>query len=331
MAGVCPVSLSVAVAKAGGMGSCGALLMNKGQIADWVNDMRSNSNGMFQLNTWIPDPEPVRDLNNESIIQDFLSKWGPEVPDLLEDLPKQDFAGQCEAMLKANPTVISSIMGLYPPEFVSQMKDRNIKWFATITTVNEAIQAQKAGADAIVVQGIEAGGHRGSFIAENAQENSIGLFSLLPAVADALDIPIIAAGGIADGRGMAAALLLGASAVQVGTGFLRSPEAKIPKVWAEAMNKSLPEDTVATRAFSGRLGRSLKTKYAVDANSKNAPSPAPYPIQRHLTQEMRNNALKSENLDGMQAWAGQSAKLALDIPASEIVTKIWSDTRAILE
>ena len=146
MAGVCPVSLSVAVAKAGGMGSCGALLMNKGQIADWVNDMRSNSNGMFQLNTWIPDPEPVRDLNNESIIQDFLSKWGPEVPDLLEDLPKQEFAGQCEAMLKANPTVISSIMGLYPPEFVSQMKDRNIKWFATITTVNEAIQAQKAGA-----------------------------------------------------------------------------------------------------------------------------------------------------------------------------------------
>mgnify|MGYP005680679331 FL=1 len=197
MAGVCPVSLSVAVANAGGMGSCGALLMNKDQIADWVNDMRSNSNGMFQLNTWIPDPEPVRDLKNESIIQDFLSKWGPAVPDLLEDLPKQDFAGQCEAMLKANPTVISSIMGLYPPEFVNQMKDRNIKWFATITTVNEAIQAQKAGADAIVVQGIEAGGHRGSFIAENAQENSIGLFSLLPAVADAVDIPIIAAGGIA--------------------------------------------------------------------------------------------------------------------------------------
>jgi nitronate monooxygenase len=99
------------------------------------------------------------------------------------------------------------------------MKDRSIKWFATITTVNEAIQAQKAGADAIVVQGIEAGGHRGSFIAENAQEHSIGLFSLLPAVTDAVDIPIIAAGGIADGRGMAAALLLGASAVQVGTGF----------------------------------------------------------------------------------------------------------------
>ena len=88
---------------------------------------------------------------------------------------------------------------------------------------------------------------------------------------------------------------------------------------------------MATRAFSGRLGRSLRTKYTVDANSKDAPSPAPYPIQRHLTQEMRNNALKSENLDGMQAWAGQSAKLALDIPASEIVTKIWSDSRAILE
>ena len=331
MAGVCPVSLSAAVANAGGMGSCGTLLMKPKEILDWVKEMRKMSNGAFQLNTWIPDPEPVRDKSHEKIVREFLSKWGPKVPELPETLPSQDFIGQCQAMLKASPPVISSIMGLYPSEFVSCMKDNNIKWFATVTTVTEAKEAEQAGADVIIAQGMEAGGHRGSFIADNADEKMIGLFSLIPAVVDAVKVPVIAAGGIADGRGMSAALLLGASAVQIGTGFFRSPEAKLPKVWSKKLDNSLPEDTIATRAFSGRLGRSLRTKYAEAANSKDAPSPAPYPIQRYLTQEMRTNAIKSNTLEGMQAWAGQSAKLALDLSASEIVLKIWNDTKQILE
>ena len=330
MAGVCPPSLSVAVANAGGMGSCGTLLMKSEEILEWVKEIRENSNGAFQLNTWIPDPEPTRDIDNEKKIRKFLSKWGPEVAALPNILPSQDFTGQCEAMLKANPPVISSIMGLYPEEFVSRMKKNQIKWFATVTTVKEALEAERAGADVIIAQGMEAGGHRGSFNAENAHENMIGLFSLLPAVIDAVKIPVIAAGGISDGRGMAAALVLGASAVQMGTGFFRSPEAKIPNAWSKKLKKSFPEDTIATRAFSGRLGRSLRTKYAVAFSSKNTPTPAPYPIQRSLTQQMRINAIETDNLDGMQAWAGQSAKLALEMPASEIVNKIWEDTKKIL-
>jgi nitronate monooxygenase len=126
-------------------------------------------------------------------------------------------------MLAARPAVISSIMGLYPPDFVARMKERRITWFATVTTVAEALAAQEAGADVIVAQGMEAGGHRGAFRAEDAEANMVGLFSLLPAVVDAVDRPVVATGGIADARGVAAALMLGASAVQVGTALLRAP------------------------------------------------------------------------------------------------------------
>ena len=136
--------------------------------------------------------------------------------------------------------------------------------------------------------------------------------------------------GINYARGVASALILGASAVQIGTGFLRAPEAKLPTVWADAIGATAPEDTIATRAFSGRLGRSIRTNYAAASSSREAPEPAPYPIQRHLTQVMRADASKSGNLDGMQAWAGQSAKLSPSISAKDAVVALWDGTKAIL-
>jgi nitronate monooxygenase len=146
-----------------------------------------------------------------------------------------DFAAQCEAILEVGPSAISSIMGVYPPGFVAQMKARGIRWFATVTTVQEALEAEAAGADAIVAQRMAAGnrdgGHRGAFDPAKAESSLVGLFALLPAVADAVKLPVIATGGIADARGIAAALILGASAVQIGTGFLRTPEAKLAAAW----------------------------------------------------------------------------------------------------
>ena len=330
MAGACPPSLSIAIGAAGGLGACGALLMSPQAIAKWAADTRRGGNGAFQMNLWIPDPPPVRDTAAESRTRAFLAAWGPEVPPEAADAPAPDFAAQCEAILEAGPPIVSSIMGLYPPEFVQRLKARGIKWFATATTVGEARAAEAAGADAVVAQGMEAGGHRGAFEAGNAEAAMVGLFSLLPAVADAVKVPVVATGGIADARGIAAALLLGASAVQIGTGFLRCPEANLHPAWADAIGRTPPEQTMVTLAFSGRPGRGIATGYARAAAAPGAPAPAPYPIQRALTQGMRDAGTKAGDLDRMQAWAGQSAALARVEPAGELLASLWREASRLL-
>lgn len=330
MAGACPPSLSIAVADAGGLGACGALLMQPAAIRNWAAEVAAATNRRFQLNLWIPDPAPVRDAAAEDAVRAFLGHWGPDVAADAGDRKPPDFAAQCDAMLDIGPAVISSVMGVYPPAFVARMKERGIKWFATVTTVTEARIAESAGADAIVTQGMEAGGHRGAFEATEAYTQMVGLFSLLPAVVDAVSIPVIATGGIADARGIAAALMLGASAVQIGTGFLRCPEAKLPSAWADAIGRCLPEETLVTRVFSGRAGRSIGTAYARAASVADAPTPAPYPVQRGLTQAMRAVAIELNDIDRIQAWAGQSAALALQRPAKDLVRALWKEAEVML-
>lgn len=330
MAGASAPSLSIAVANAGGLGACGALLMQPDAIIAWSAEVREGAHGPFQLNLWVPDPIPERDVAHEMQVRAYLTAWGPEAPPNAGEARPPDFAAQCEALLQVAPPVVSSVMGLFPPEFVSRLKARGIAWWANVSTVAEARAAEQAGADVIVAQGMEAGGHRGCFDSGKAETELVGLFSLLPAVVDAVSTPVVATGGIADARGVAAALLLGASAVQIGTGFLRCPEAKVHLAWADALARTAPEDTVLTRAFSGRAGRSLATAYVRAAASPNSPAPAPYPVQRGLTQGMRDEAGKLGRLDGMQAWAGQSAALSRAIPASELVRNLWPDAQALL-
>lgn len=330
MAGACPASLAVAVANAGGLGACGALLMRPEAIRAWANEMRAGSNGGFQMNLWIPDPPPRRDAAAEAAVRTFLGQWGPEVPAAAAEVTPPDFAAQCEAILDVGPAIVSSIMGLYPPQMIERMKQKGIRWLANATTVAEARAAEAAGADAIVAQGMEAGGHRGAFDAGRAEVAQVGLFALLPAIVDAVRVPVIATGGIGDARGIAAALMLGASAVQIGTGLLRTPEAKLAPVWADAIGAAQPEDTMVTRAFSGRPGRSIATAYARAAASPDAPSPAPYPVQRALTQGMRDAGAKSNDIDRMQAWAGQAARLASAEPASDLVRRLWDEARTLL-
>jgi nitronate monooxygenase len=330
MAGACPPSLSIAVAKAGGLGACGALLLQRQAILDWAAELRAGSNGAFQLNLWVPDPPPARDPAHEERVRTFLAQWGPEVPADAGNAPPPDFDAQCEALLAAAPPIVSSVMGLYPPEFVSRLKAQNIIWFANVATVTEARAAEAAGADVIVAQGVEAGGHRGCFEAARAEPEMVGLFALLPAVVDAVSVPVVATGGIADGRGVAAALLLGASAAQIGTGFLRCPEAKIHPAWAAALADTLPEGTVVSRVFSGRAGRSIATDYVRAATAANAPVPAPYPVQRGLTAALRDAGGKAGDVHRMQVWAGQSAAMARAEPAAEVVSRIWQQAEALL-
>ncbi|NKE43443.1 nitronate monooxygenase [Roseomonas frigidaquae] len=330
MAGACPPSLSIAVANAGGLGACGALLMQPAAIQAWAEEVRRGTNGAFQMNLWIPDPPPRRDPAQEARLRAFLSGWGPEVAADAGDATPPDFAAQCEALIAARPPIVSSVMGLFPAGFVARLKASGIRWFANVSTVAEARAAEAAGADAVVAQGMEAGGHRGCFDAASAEAGMVGLLSLVPAVVDAVRIPVVATGGIADGRGVAAALVLGASAAQIGTGFLRCPEARLAPAWADALAQTPPEGTAVSRVFSGRAGRSIATGYVRAATAPEAPVPAPYPVQRGLTAAMRDLATRSGDIERMQAWAGQSAALARAEPAADLARALWDEACGLL-
>jgi nitronate monooxygenase len=327
MASASPVALGVAVANGGGMGGLGALQMSPAEIASWAEAFRAGSNGAFQINLWAPDPPPLRDAAHEDQVRATLAALGPEPPPLGDGPFLPDFAAQCAAVLAARPPVVSTIMGLWDPEFVAELKARGILWICNATTLAEARAAEAAGADAVIAQGAEAGGHRGSFTPEAAEAQLIGLFALIPRFVDALSVPVIAAGGIMDGRGIAAALTLGASAVQLGTAFLRCPETALAQVWADGLASVAPEDTVLTRAFSGRLARGIANE-ATRAFENVAP--APYPLQRVLTTPMRTEAGKAHDLSRMQAWAGQGAAMARAEPAAELTRRLWAEAAALL-
>ncbi|TDG32179.1 nitronate monooxygenase [Paracraurococcus ruber] len=329
MAGSAPPALAAAVASAGGLGGFGALMSSPAQMRDWVARFRSASNGGFQINLWAPDPPPARDAAQEARVREALSALGGvAVPDPGPGPFVQDFAAQCDALVEAAPAVASTIMGLFPPEVVARLKARGIAWFCNATTVAEARAAEAAGADAVVAQGAEAGGHRGTFEDAAAERSQVGLFALLPQVADAVRVPVIAAGGVMDARGVAAALTLGASAVQMGTAFLRSPEAGIHPAWAEAIGRTAPEDTVLTRGFSGRLARGIRNRVTEAFAAELAP--APYPVQRALMLPVRAAAETAGDVTAMQAWAGQGAALSVAEPAGDLVRRLWAEAEAML-
>lgn len=322
MAGACPSELAAAVCNGGGMGALGAVLMAPTQIEEWVCRTRALCHGPLQANLWVPDPAPVRNPDHEAEVMRFIESLGAPVSATAADTVWPDFDAQFDALLEARFPIISSIMGVFSPAQVEALKRADVSWFACVTSVDEARQAASAGADVLVAQGAEAGGHRGAFQADGADARAVGLFALLPQVVDAVDIPVVATGGIGDARGWAAALQLGASAVQVGTGLLRCPEASLPGIWSQGLARASATDTRLTRAFSGRWGRALNNRYIEEAAICGV-APAPYPIQRGLTAGMRAMAVEKDDAGLMQAWCGQAASLASTESAESLPRHWW--------
>jgi len=309
--GMSSEKLVLAVCEAGGLGCFGANLLSGVQIRELCDRLRRATSKPFAINLWIPmADQPLYDAPG---FEQARARLKPYYDDLNLPVPERPerfaeiFEEQFEAVLEARPAVLSFVFGAPSPEALAECRKRGILTIGTATSPDEADYLEKAGVDMIVATGSEAGGHRASFLTEPEKVLS-GLFALLPQVVDRVKVPVIAAGGIADGRGVAAALALGASAVQVGTAFLACDESAADETYRDILFSPRARETSLTRVFSGRLARTVRTRM-LDELEREPVEIAPYPIQNWLTNKIRNQARQVGNEDLRNYWAGQAAPL----------------------
>jgi nitronate monooxygenase len=231
-------------------------------------------------------------------------------------------------VLETRPRAFSFTLGIPPDDTIAEMKRAGIFTIGTATSVEEAVALKEAGIDAICAQGAEAGGHRGTFLHREALP-LIGTIALVPQVVDAVDVPVIAAGGIGDGRGIAAVLALGACAAQIGTSFLRATEAGTAQAYREALRGSSAAQTIITEAFSGKPARGIANRVTRELGDPR--ERALYPYQNTLTRDVRNAAASRGRAEFLSLWAGQAFPLAQDAPAARIIESMLAQMRAALK
>ncbi|MFE2292718.1 NAD(P)H-dependent flavin oxidoreductase [Streptomyces sp. NPDC059452] len=309
--GLSTVALAAAVSEAGGLGSYGAHIMAPDAITEVVGKLRAATARPFAVNLWVPQ-EGERFSFHASELAQNAERLRPYAAELALETsasaPEHPaFDDQVDALLAAAPPVISFVMGVPPVRVVEEARRRGIVLFGTATTVDEAVALEAAGVDVVVASGSDAGGHRGAFL-RPVTESLVGTFSLVPQVADAVAVPVVAAGGIADARGVTAALALGADAVQVGTGFLATEESGAPAVHKRALHSAEARTTVLTRLYSGRPARGIPNRF-VREMAAHEEAVAPYPLQSLLMQPVRAAAAAQNRPDLAALWAGQSAPL----------------------
>ena len=319
----------MAVSKTGAMGSFAAAGSSPDKLAQGVAAIRAATDAPFLVNTFVlrmgePDPAAVR------AGMDMVAPWRERYGLPVQSVPNQwcePFAPQFAALVEVAPPAASFTFGLLTREEARALKARGTFLIGTATTVQEGKAWAEIGADAICAQGLEAGGHRGTFMAE--PHNLVGTFALVRTMVAALDLPVIAAGGITDGAGVAAALALGARAVQVGTAYLRSDESIISPVWRHALETAAEDPTRLTRAISGRFARGIETPYMREMRAVEEQVPA-YPVMNALTQELRAAATKAGSPDVLSLWAGQAVKLARPGSAAQITRDLWREAQEVM-
>lgn len=321
--GLSSVALTAAVSECGGLGSYGLYGYDSGRIHDTIEQLRAATSRPFAVNIWLPTGDEVTPADVDlGPAREALAPLFDAVGIALPDAPSRfqpDTAEQVKAVLDASPAVLSLVYGVPDPALVDAARGRGIRIIGTATTVAEALALEAAGVDAVVASGVEAGGHRISFL-RPAEESLVGTFALVPQVVDAVGIPVIAAGGIADRRGVAAAFALGAQGVQVGTAFLRTHQSAATEAHRRAIAAASDTETVLTRAMSGRLARGIPNRAM--RHIATAGAILPFPAQNWLTGVFRAEAGRRGDGDLVSLWAGQAAGLATRDDAAEVFDEL---------
>jgi nitronate monooxygenase len=332
--GLSTIQLTAAVSNAGGLGSFGAHHLSPAHIKDTVAAIEALTARPFAINLWIPlagEAElrlaPSEFAANVGRLKSYFEALGLPEPEFQETFG-QSFDDQIEAVLEARPPVLSFVFGIPSRDVLRALRQRTIKTIGAATTVDEACALEEAGVDLVVATGSDAGGHRPSFL-KSAEQSLTGTFALIPQVVDAVDTPIVAAGGIGDGRGVVAALVLGAGGAQLGTLFLATHESGASDVHKAELVGDTARDTTLTRVFSGRLARGIRNRFVEEMTRVEAELP-PYPIHNWFTQPIRRAAAKAGRPEYLALWAGQCAALAERQPAAEAFATLVDNTERLL-
>lgn len=332
MAGASTPELVAAVSNAGGLGSYGGAATPPAQLRQIVRRIRELTDRPFAVNLFAPAVEGCEFTSKQqALMSELLTKWHSElnagpVPEPISILGP--FAEQFAVLLEERIPVFSFHFGPPAPvDAIREMHRIGSRVLATATNVREARILFEAGVDVIIAQGFEAGGHRGTF-ATPYEQGTIGTVSLIPQVVDAVSVPVVAAGGIMDARGIVAALALGASGVQMGTAFLACPENNIPEVYRQAVLNGQDEDTVMTEVFSGRPARAIRNRFIREMEHYRDKL-LPFPAQMSIGRSLRQASTEQSNPDFISMWAGQGIALAEALPADELIEKLVQECQEI--
>jgi len=324
MAGVQGSALAAAVCNAGGLGSLPCAMLSPQQLRHELTQLSRLTDKPFNVNFFChtpPAPDAAQEARWRSALAPYYAEYGIDPSSIAAGPGRNPFNEETAALVEAfRPAVVSFHFGLPHPDLLQRVKAWGAKVLSSATTVEEALWLQEHGADAIIAQGLEAGGHRGMFLSDNIT-TQIGTFALLPQIVQAVNLPVIAAGGIADARGVAAAMALGASAVQVGTAYMLCPEATTSALHRAALQSPVAQHTALTNLFTGRPARGIVNRVIRELGPLSEATPQ-FPLATTAMAPLRAKAEAAGRSDFSPLWSGQNASGCKSIPAAELTHQL---------